>query len=68
MRIENENSNSLQGKYPTHEHGFIVNLNTKIVNYFWKFIDILSCKMEKIAKMYEKTISREYEKEYPFHS
>lgn len=68
MKIKKGGLNNRGGKYSSHEHGFIVNLNTKIVNYFWKFIDILSCKMEKIAKMYEKTISREYEKEYPFHS
>ena len=63
MKIENEDSNSLQGKYPTHEHGFVVNLNIKIVNYFWKCIDILSCKMKKIAKIYERSIGKEYEKE-----
>jgi precorrin-6B methylase 2 len=35
----------------------------KYVNYYWKFIDYLAYGMEKIANLYEKDISKEYEKE-----
>lgn len=55
---------STSGKtFSLHGHAFLANLNTKIVNYFWKFVEILSCKMEKIAKIYEKSIGEKYEKE-----
>lgn len=33
-------------------------------NYFWKFIDIIACKIKKIANIYEKAIGEEYKKEY----
>jgi precorrin-6B methylase 2 len=58
-----KNLNGGGERYSIRKHGLIDNLNTKLDNYFWQFADILSCKMEKIAKIYEKTISKEYEKE-----
>jgi len=30
---------------------------------FWKYVDYLACKMDKIAKIYENTVGREYKKE-----
>jgi len=30
---------------------------------FWKYVDYIACKMDKIAKAYEKTVGREYKKE-----
>lgn len=63
MKIKKEGLNNRRGKYSSHEHRFVVDLNTRINNYFWQCTDILSCKMEKIAKIYEKSIGKEYEKE-----
>jgi precorrin-6B methylase 2 len=58
-----KNLNDGGERYSIRKHGLIDNLNTKLDSYFWQFADSLSCKMEKIAKIYEKTISKEYEKE-----
>ncbi len=63
MKIKKEGLNNRGGKYSSHEYRFIEDLDIKLSNYFWQCIDILSCKMKKIAKIYEKTISKEYEKE-----
>ncbi len=30
---------------------------------FWKYVDYIACKLEKIAKAYENTVGREYKKE-----
>ena len=30
---------------------------------FWKYVDYIACKMDKIAKKYENTVGREYKKE-----
>ena len=30
---------------------------------FWKYVDYIACKLEKIAKTYENTVGREYKKE-----
>ena len=46
-------------KYP-----FSGKLTRKTISIFWYCIDILSCKIKRIAKLYEKTISKEYEKEF----
>lgn len=35
----------------------------KISNFFWKIIDILSCKIQKIGKIYDKLIMKEYLRE-----
>ena len=32
-------------------------------NLFWKIVDRLSCKVKRIAQLYEKTVGREYRKE-----
>ncbi len=63
MKIKKDGLNNMGGNYSLHEYGFISGLNVKIANYFWKFVDILSCKMDKIAKLYEKSIGKEYKKE-----
>ena len=36
----------------------------KMINWFWEFVDLLSYKSEKIARLYEKAIGEEYQKEY----
>lgn len=33
-------------------------------NYFWKFVDIIACKIRKVAETYEKAIGNQYKKEY----
>ena len=63
MKIKKENLNNGGGIYSSHEYRFIEDSHIKLSNYFWQCIDILSCKMKKIAEIYEKTISKEYEKE-----
>lgn len=63
MKIKKDGLNNRGGKYSSHEHRFVVDLYTRMGNYFWKCTDSLSCKMEKIAKIYEKSIGKEYEKE-----
>jgi precorrin-6B methylase 2 len=63
MKIKKEGLTNRGEKYSSHEHRFLADLNTRMGNYFWKCTDILSCKMKKIAKMYEESISKEYEKE-----
>ncbi|MDH7506532.1 MAG: methyltransferase [Candidatus Thermoplasmatota archaeon] len=30
---------------------------------FWKYIDFIACKMDKLAKLYENTVGKEYKKE-----
>jgi precorrin-6B methylase 2 len=63
MKEKKENLDNLGGKHSIQESRFTEDLNIKLSNFFWQCIDILSCKMKKIAKMYEATISKEYEKE-----
>jgi len=38
--------------------------NIKKSNLFWKWVDILSFKLEKIAKIYDETVSKEYIREF----
>lgn len=40
------------------------NYNIKKSNLFWKLVDILSFKLEKIAKIYDETVSKEYIREF----
>lgn len=42
---------------------YMENLIRKITNSFWNCIDDLSCKITKIAILYEKVISKKYKKE-----
>lgn len=44
--------------------GIAIFIIKKISNFFWEFADIWSYKNEKIAQYYNKTIGREYTKEY----
>lgn len=51
------------GKYPFYKQAFMEKLVGKIVNIFWRYVDNSSCKMEKLAKLYEISIGKEYKKE-----
>ena len=50
-------------KKPVYRYKVIDVFNIKKSNLFWKVVDHLSYKLEKIAKIYEKSISKEYIKE-----
>jgi precorrin-6B methylase 2 len=63
MKEKKGNLDKMGEKYSIPKDGFAEGPNIKLSNYFWQCIDILSCKMKKIAKIYETTISKEYEKE-----
>jgi len=41
-----------------------VDIDRKIANHYWNFIDNLSHRLDKIALLYDDKISKEYEKEY----
>jgi precorrin-6B methylase 2 len=51
------------------EYNFNYNLNLKEIFgikrsvIFWKYVDYIACKLDKIAKTYENTVGREYKKE-----
>jgi len=51
------------------EYNFNYNLNIRQIFgikrsiIFWKYVDYIACKMDKIAKAYENTIGNEYKKE-----
>jgi hypothetical protein len=38
-------------------------VNRRKTNFIWHYIDVLSCKIEKIADIYNSTIGKEYKKE-----
>ena len=43
----------------------LIYLKRKESSYFWSFIDILACKLDKIARIYDKkSIGDEYREEY----
>ena len=42
----------------------LINLAKKQSGYFWFFMDNLSCKLDGLAEIYEKSIEDEYKKEY----
>lgn len=46
-----------------HKHRYAGSLSRKLANDFWNCIDHLSCNIPKIASLYDKSISKRYEKE-----
>jgi len=53
----------MEENYSNHSYTPKEIYSIKKSNYFWKCIDYLACKIEKFADLYEKYISKEYEKE-----
>lgn len=50
-------------KYPILKRQLIERLTRKTSNVFWNSVDYLSCKIDKLAELYELSISMEYERE-----
>lgn len=60
----NIDSVNIQSKNQKSLDGSSIILIKKFLNYFWEFVDILSYKSDKAAKLYEKSIGEEYKHEY----
>lgn len=58
---KNEKLGDNSNKY---SYTFLDKFNIKRNNFIWKWIDIFSFKLEKIAKMYDETVSKKYVKEF----
>jgi len=52
-----------RGKHPIYKWISVEKLARKISNIFWNWVDLSSCKMDKLAELYEILISKEYKKE-----
>lgn len=46
-----------------YSYSLIDKINIKKSSLFWYFVDRFSCKLDKLAELYEKTISGEYRRE-----
>lgn len=55
--------NRLGASYSIYKYSLKDKFSIKKSNIFWKTVDNIACKMKRFAKLYEKTISKEYEKE-----
>jgi 2-polyprenyl-3-methyl-5-hydroxy-6-metoxy-1,4-benzoquinol methylase len=57
-KIENSEKNCSIYKYT-----FLDRFNISRMNIFWKIVDNVACKIKRFARLYENTISKEYERE-----
>jgi len=51
------------GTHRIYKYSFYDKLNIKKSNFFWKIVDLLASRLEKLGKLYEESISKEYKRE-----
>jgi precorrin-6B methylase 2 len=61
--MKSTNSSSNIREHPKNGYTFSELILIMRTNLFWKWVDFFSYKMKKFAKLYEKLISKEYERE-----